>query len=146
MGNCFALEEREVIKIMRVDGKILQYKPPMKVHQALEEFPNHAISDSFSTVRYLNPSTNMRGGRPYYLLPLKKTPITEAVFEDGVIRIKLVITKQALKDMLRKEIISLDDVISLCQRESRETAKSDEKGCAGWQPALQSIPEGNDFL
>ncbi|XP_010912297.1 uncharacterized protein [Elaeis guineensis] len=147
MGNCLVLQEKKVIKIMRMDGKILSYQSPLIVHQVLSEFPGHAISDTLPAIDHLDPATDMRCGQLYYLIP-SKTPIKETGGTGtGVVRIKLVISKQELKDLLLKGGVTFDSMISLVQRgpsNNNSTSGDGEEKCIGWRPALESIPEGND--
>ncbi|WOL02291.1 hypothetical protein Cni_G11010 [Canna indica] len=144
MGNCLVLQEKKVIKIMRMDGEILQYQSPLQVQQVLDEFPGHAISNELPVVTYLDPAMSMRHGQLYYLLPPKKPAAQTSDAGAGVIRIKLVITKKELKDMLRKGGVSPDDMLSFLQREQSNRSTEKERSVE-WRPTLESIPEGNDF-
>ncbi|XP_008784027.1 uncharacterized protein LOC103703094 [Phoenix dactylifera] len=146
MGNCLVLQEKKVIKIMGMDGKILRYQSPVKVHQLLCEFPGHAISDALPVIGHLDPATDMRSGQLYYLVP-PKTPLKETGNGNGVVRIELVISKQELKDLLLKGGgVTFDSMISLVQRgpSNDGTSGDGEEKCIEWRPALESIPEGND--
>lgn len=160
MGNCLVLQEK-IIKVMRPDGKVLEYKAPLKVHQVLSEFSGCAISDTLPVIRHLRKDMEMVGGQLYYLIPVslpsaeveKKVvkfsdPKVEVNPETGVVRIKLVITKQKLKEMLSNGGVSVDHMVS--QLQSRQgvngfdTSDIDGKGnCRGWKPVLESIPEVN---
>ncbi|KAK4392067.1 hypothetical protein Sango_1984500 [Sesamum angolense] len=84
----------------------------MKVDQMLSEFSHHAVSEDDSR-------------RPA-----------------GVVRIKLVISKQELQEMLCKGGVSVD-MISKVQNE--EIIKSHDRDAVniskGWSPVLESIPE-----
>ncbi|KAH7512165.1 hypothetical protein FEM48_Zijuj12G0061600 [Ziziphus jujuba var. spinosa] len=171
MGNCLVLRE-QVIKIVKPDGKILEYRAPMKVYQVLTEFSGHAISETASVMKHLKPETKLLGGHLYYLvrLPLpangaskkKKVRFSDPEMDkadagqerkkttssSSVVRIKLVISKQELQEMLRKGGISVDDMVS--KLHNGGTGKSmdmdDDNGNNdrhGWKPALESIPEGN---
>ncbi|KAG1369694.1 hypothetical protein COCNU_15G000600 [Cocos nucifera] len=145
MGNCLVLQDKKMIKIIRMDGKILRYQSPLKAYQILSEFPEHAISDALPVVHHLDPTTDMRSGRLYHLLPLT-TPIKETGLRTGVVRIKLVISKQELEDLLLKGGVTLDSMMSLIgqrQPSNRRSGDGEEK-CIGWRPALESIPEGNN--
>lgn len=159
MGNSLGLQDK-VIKIRKTDGKILTYKAPMKVHQILSEFPGHAISDTLPVLRHLKPDTKLHKNHVYYLLPLplsspkvgkKKTvrfanPEEEAVQESGVVRIKLVITKKELQEMIQKGVVAVDEMVSQLHIKKgidsadEFTADDDNKG---WKPDLESIPEVN---
>ncbi|KAI3447463.1 hypothetical protein Pfo_004128 [Paulownia fortunei] len=163
MGNCLVLQEK-VVRVMKTDGKILEYKSPIKVHQVLSEFSHHAISDKLPVVKHLHPNAEMLQGHLYYLLPLPVPPppikkkkkavhFSDDVLEDagqatGVVRIKLVISKQELQAMLSTGGISVADVISkVWKEESTNKAKSYDRDdvviSKGWSPALESIPEVN---
>uniref|UniRef100_A0A5B6ZAP8 Uncharacterized protein n=1 Tax=Davidia involucrata TaxID=16924 RepID=A0A5B6ZAP8_DAVIN len=160
MGNCLVLQEK-VIKVMKTDGKVLEYRAPMKVHQVLSEFSGHEISDTLPVVRHLRPETELFGGHLYYLLPLpvpppefdKKmlrfsNPVVEAEQGSGVVRIKLVISKQELEVMLRKGGVSIDHIVPQLQKKqgTNGVVKFDSDGngkCKGWKPLLESIPEVN---
>ena len=159
MGNSLGLQDK-VIKIRKTDGKILTYKAPMEVHQILSEFPGHAISGTLPVLRHLKPDTKLLGNHEYYLLPLplsspkvgkKKTvrfanPEEEAVQESGVVRIKLVITKKELQEMIQKGVVAVDEMVSQLHIKKgidsadEFTADDDIKG---WKPDLESIPEVN---
>ncbi|XP_012839671.1 PREDICTED: uncharacterized protein LOC105960047 [Erythranthe guttata] len=62
---------------MRTDGKIIEYKSPIKVHQVLSDFPNHAllVSDNLPPiVNHMHPNADLLRGRLYYLVPLPVVP------------------------------------------------------------------------
>uniref|UniRef100_A0A5B6ZBW8 Uncharacterized protein n=1 Tax=Davidia involucrata TaxID=16924 RepID=A0A5B6ZBW8_DAVIN len=159
MGNCLVLQEK-AIKVLKTDGKVLEYKAPIKVHQLLSEFAGHAISDTIPVFRHLRPDTELLGGHLYYLLPLpvlvpppesdKKmlrfsNPQLEPGQGTGVVRIKLVISKQELEVMLRKGGVSIDDLVSQLQNKQNGANKFDDENgkWKGWKPVLESIPEVN---
>lgn len=75
MGNCIVLQEK-VVKVMKTDGKILEYKAPIKVHQILSQFSNHVISNSHQVIenQHLQPNDELLGGQIYYLLPSLPKP------------------------------------------------------------------------
>ncbi|KAI3471815.1 hypothetical protein Pfo_028468 [Paulownia fortunei] len=165
MGNCLVLQEKTVVNVMKTDGKIIEYKSPIKVHQVLSEFSHHAISDKLPVVKHLHPNAEMLGGHLYHLLPLPVAPqptekkkkavrfsddvVEEARQTTGVVRIKLVISKQELQAMLGKGGVSVEDMISQVQKEpSTNKIQSIERddgnmSSKGWLPALESIPEVN---
>lgn len=75
MGNCIVLQEKAV-KVIKTDGKILEYKAPIKVHQILTNFSFHVISNSLQVIenQYLQPNDDLLGGQIYYLLPSLPPP------------------------------------------------------------------------
>ncbi|KAJ1394509.1 hypothetical protein SESBI_34085 [Sesbania bispinosa] len=163
MGNCLVLQEN-VVRIMKTDGKILEYKTPIKVEQVLIDFSGHAVSDSQPVQRHLQPNTKLLCGQLYYLVPLpppspkarKKVRFAEPEVQDvqksSVVRIKLVISKQELQDMLHSGGISVNKMLSLVQGEKGIDSDSDSEDLSqrsdddvsqGWKPELESIPEVN---
>ncbi|KAF2296460.1 hypothetical protein GH714_038287 [Hevea brasiliensis] len=129
MGNCLVLQEK-VIKVMKPDGKILEYKAPIRVQQVLSDFSGHAISELHAFQHHL-PDTKLLGGNLYYLVPLPlpspqaKKKVRFSIPEDGdkkekrAVRIKLIISKQELQEMLQKEGVSADSVFSQLQDQQR---------------------------
>ncbi|CAI9097730.1 OLC1v1034208C1 [Oldenlandia corymbosa var. corymbosa] len=168
MGNCIILQQK-VIKVIKANGETLEYKPPMKVHQILSKFSGHALCDALPVVQHLRPDEDMIGGRVYYLLPplvappkarKKKTvrfatPTPDEAGAEkgeasGVLRIKIVISKQQLQAILEKGTgVTVDDMISKspsCAKlnDIDNNLRCDHKDRAiGWTPELESIPEGN---
>ncbi|KAB2066279.1 hypothetical protein ERO13_A09G139400v2 [Gossypium hirsutum] len=120
MGNCLVVEEK-VIRIMEPDGKILEYQAPVKVEQVLSNFSGHALSDSFSGFHHLQPDAKLISGQLYYLIPLpspskkgkkKKVRFSNPEVNDdqvrspNVVRIKLIISKQELQELLQNGGVS----------------------------------------
>ncbi|KAE8726666.1 hypothetical protein F3Y22_tig00006570pilonHSYRG00159 [Hibiscus syriacus] len=161
MGNCIVREER-VIRVMKTDGKILEYQPPIKVHQVLSDFSGHALSDSFAGFQHLQLDAKLLPGLLYYLIPLpspsQKSKKKKVRFSNipevndeqgrspGVVRIKLIISKKELQDLVQKGV-SLHDMAS--QLQSKQSTNgveyiSDDDNCRRrWKPALESIAEVN---
>ncbi|KAL1201510.1 hypothetical protein V5N11_002710 [Cardamine amara subsp. amara] len=80
MGNCLVMEKK-VIKIVRNDGKVLEYTEPVSVHHILTQFSGHSLSHNNT---HLLPDAKLLSGRLYYLLPTtmnkKKTKIKKVTF------------------------------------------------------------------
>jgi len=153
MGNCLVLQEN-VVKIVKTDGKILEYKTPIKVEEVLVQFSGHAVSESLTVLRYLEPQTKLVRGQLYYLValppPSPKTnkkvrfadPEVQDVQKSSVVRIKLVISKQELQNMLQNEGFSVSKMLSLVHEDKGEDlSQKNEDVSQGWKPALESIPE-----
>ncbi|XP_009775608.1 uncharacterized protein [Nicotiana sylvestris] len=157
MGNCIVLQEK-IVKVMKTDGKILEYKAPIKVYQVLSQFSGHAVSESLSVIQHLPPNSNMLAGQLYYLLPLLPVPppkiakkkkvvkfAKEVIQEEAkerkeVVRIKLVISKKELQDLLKEEgLITVDEISHLIKKE-KQTDDNTTNG-KGWKPVLDCIPE-----
>ncbi|XP_043693341.1 uncharacterized protein LOC122643828 [Telopea speciosissima] len=170
MGNCLASSQEKVIKVMKTDGKVLEYKQPLRVHQVLSEFAGHAISDTLPVFRHLHPNTQMLSGRHYYLLP---PPLPSSCSDDSsklpvasnptpaepaghgssggvAVRVKIVITKQKLEEILSKGVLSVDEIISHLQNgKSKDVVginDDESRSSRVWKPVLESIPEGNDHV
>ncbi|WOG89515.1 hypothetical protein DCAR_0208753 [Daucus carota subsp. sativus] len=144
MGNCLAQQEK-LIQVMKPDGKILEYKSPMRVHQVLSEFAGHAISQTLPVIKPLWPEAEMHAGQLYYLLPLpvpslefRNTRKTAGNEESRGLRIKLVIRRQDL-EMLSKGGVSVEDMI--LQLQNQKLDGNCNRNYKGWKPALQTIPE-----
>ncbi|MED6218143.1 hypothetical protein PIB30_024187 [Stylosanthes scabra] len=167
MGNCLVVQEN-IVKIMKTDGKVLEYKAPIKVEKVLLDFSGHAVSDSHSLLRHLHPNTKLLAGNLYYLVPppppqpsrpstpksSKKVrfaePEVKDVEESKVVTIKVVISKQQLRDMMQKGVVSIDKVLSMVHPENQRATDDDakEKGDRDfcdevWKPTLESIAEVN---
>ncbi|XP_047963798.1 uncharacterized protein LOC125208257 [Salvia hispanica] len=149
MGNCLVAEQKSVISVMKTDGKIIEYKSPIKVHQILCEYSHHAITDKLPVVKHLHPNTELLRGRLYYLLPLpvpakkkKRVRFSDDVVEEerrrgtGAVRIKVVISKKELQAMLAKEGVSVEEMITEVRK---EPLKIDSKSIG--LKGLESIPE-----
>ncbi|KAM3324938.1 hypothetical protein P3S67_000062 [Capsicum chacoense] len=156
MGNCIVLQEK-VVKVIKTDEKILEYKAPIKVHQILSQFPNHVISNSLQIIdQNLLPNDDMLGGKIYYLLPIlpRKPAVKKKVkFADeskNVVRIKIVISKKELEALLmsngggliavdhsvKKEHVIANDILKCSVVEDNSIDRS-----KGWKPVLDNIPE-----
>ncbi|KAG2242167.1 hypothetical protein Bca4012_074661 [Brassica carinata] len=165
MGNCIVMEKK-VIKIMRNDGEVVEYRGPMKVHDILTQFSGHySLFDSLSNHCHLHPQTKLLCGRLYYLMPKQTTTVKHKktkkvrfanpeVEKEGdtkekspsVVRVKMVVSKKELEKLLQggsvHEVVyrSLDKQ-HLC-RDDDDAAAADE--ClTGWRPLLDNIPESD---
>ncbi|CAN7002237.1 unnamed protein product [Brassica rapa subsp. trilocularis] len=164
MGNCIVMEKK-VIKIMRNDGEVVEYRGPMKVHDILTQFSGHySLFDSLSNHCHLHPQAKLLCGRLYYLMPKQTTTVKHKktkkvrfanpeVEKEGdtkekspsVVRVKMVVSKKELEKLLQggsvHEVVyrSLDKQ-HLCRDD--DAAAADE--ClTGWRPLLDSIPESD---
>ncbi|XP_019442377.1 PREDICTED: uncharacterized protein LOC109347104 [Lupinus angustifolius] len=120
---------------MKTDGKILEYKTPNKVEQVLKKFSGHAIYDSLPFLQNLHPNT-------------KKVRFSDLeVQESRVVRVKIVISKKELHDMLQKEGISVEKMLSKVHNEKVIDSDNEDlskRTCdifQGWKPALETIAE-----
>ncbi|KAK6926077.1 PADRE domain [Dillenia turbinata] len=162
MRNCFLLckpcnssnartsrgKRKKVIQIVKGDGKILEYRKPILVKDVLLHFSGSFISVSKEAVQHLHQNYELKMGRVYYLLPSSTSlesmsldglsSMVDPKQSEGVRRIKVVITRQQLKDLLSKQI-SIEEVLLgvgkkkiFCDHDSN------------WTPKLEAIPEGRE--
>ncbi|KAJ0243971.1 hypothetical protein HA466_0199460 [Hirschfeldia incana] len=82
MGNCLVMEKK-VIKIVRNDGKVLEYREPTCVHHILTQFSGHSLFDNSSSCHLL-PDAKLLSGRLYYLVPttISKKKTKKVTFAD----------------------------------------------------------------
>ncbi|CAH1418317.1 unnamed protein product [Lactuca virosa] len=140
MGNCLIRQNKMIIKVIKTNGEVLEYKPPIKVHQVLTQHADHAISDVFPVVRHLGHQDEMVAGHIYYLLPLPHVALPESIKNPRTtVRIKLVVTKQELEMMLKKGgvSVSVGDLVSQIGKNGSLMEIVDGR----WKPGLESIPE-----
>lgn len=71
--------------------------------------------------------------------------IGEKVVGEAAVRIKLVVKKHQLKEILSKEMTSIDDMILLLNKERSKRCENDKER-REWRPLLESIPEENNFF
>ncbi|XP_023518412.1 uncharacterized protein LOC111781910 [Cucurbita pepo subsp. pepo] len=165
MGNCLMVQQNP-IRIMKPDGKILEYKSPIRVFQVLSDFSGHAISDDAVPVtHHLQQTTKLLSGHLYFLIPTagpeagekrgkKAVRFADPEKETGggegkVMRIKVVMTKKELEEMVERGGITADQMISKIKtgsgeiscRELEEEEHDDDEELHKWRPSLQSIPE-----
>lgn len=182
MGNCLVIGD-QTIKVVKPDGKILEYRSPIRALDVISKFTGHEISETTSRSTttttiipaiqqsYLRPEAKLRRGNIYYLVPFKpedggsvkikkrvrfsepekeylvKEQEQDQEEEKGTsksVRIKVVISKQELQELLSKGGISVDDVASQLQNGvKRLLSQSCDEGDHDRKPILESIPEVN---
>ncbi|KAI3788144.1 hypothetical protein L2E82_00836 [Cichorium intybus] len=137
MGNCLIRQNKMIIKVIKTNGEVLEYNPPIKVHQVLEQHADHEISDVFPVVKHLGHQDDMVAGHIYYLLP-RPVALPDSIKNPGTtVRIKLVVTKQELEVMLKKGGVSVGDLVSQIGKNGSLIETDDGR----WKPGLESIPE-----
>ncbi|KAK6936625.1 PADRE domain [Dillenia turbinata] len=153
MRNCFLPrastgKHNKVIQIVRGDGKILEYRKPILVKDVLLRFSGSFISVSKEAAQHLHPNYELKMEEVYYLFP-SSTSLESIGFEglssmvdsrqdQSVRRIKVVITKQQLKDYLSKEIPAEKVLFDI------EKKKALYDHASNWTPKLEAIPEGRE--
>ncbi|KAB5524051.1 hypothetical protein DKX38_021800 [Salix brachista] len=114
IGSCIGFPQAKHVKVLQVvktDGKVLESSTPILVKDI--------------SVKFSGSGTSPAADRE-----------EEASGGGGVKRIKVVITKQQLQQLLTKEI-SFEEVLLGLERKS-----SSLDSPRNWKPKLESIPEG----
>ncbi|KAF7816636.1 uncharacterized protein G2W53_030605 [Senna tora] len=157
MGNCLALskptsgspmpKQDNIVRVAKPDGKTLEFSTPIVVKEVLEKFPafNIGASNSKEASRPLPPDVELKAGRLYYLLPNLSCigSCIEKGGSEGIMkRVKIVITKQQLQQLVTKQI-SIDEVLSKVQSSNSSSSRTVDLQ-SDWKPKLDSIPEGNE--
>ncbi|XP_077249291.1 uncharacterized protein LOC143888764 [Tasmannia lanceolata] len=144
MGNCLALirpsMEEKVLRIVKMDGKILEYRAPVLVKDLLFNFDGYGIGISQNASQHLPSYHELKVGHMYYLLssPVKRSLIDEDP-PVGLKRIKVVISKKQLQELMAKTI-SVEEVISGLHKGEWDGIDSTKS----WSPKLETIPEGSE--
>ncbi|KAK7317087.1 hypothetical protein RJT34_01022 [Clitoria ternatea] len=140
MGNCLALchKQGKVVRVAKPDGKILEFSPPIHVKDILTNYPTYVIGVSKKAEEPLTPDEELKAGRSYYLIPsLHSPPNLASLAGGGIKRIKVIITKQQLEQLVTKQI-SVEDILSQVQKVGVYSPSNNRK------PKLDSIPEDNE--
>lgn len=125
MGNLFAScavrvsKEDEMLQVMKVnDGKILEFRTHMKVKDLLINYPNFYVGLFKEATQPLPLEYKLKLGKIYCLLPCFNVTILEPTNveyvssssdhipkpKNGVVRIKIIITKQQLRQILSNQM------------------------------------------
>ncbi|KAE8077623.1 hypothetical protein FH972_016172 [Carpinus fangiana] len=155
MGNCVApcktrkelcitdvaAKPERVLQVVKMDGKVLEFSMPTIVKDILVNFSGTGIGLSKEASEHLPPNYELKMGKVYYMLPadISSTPDDVEKADRGVKRIKIVITKQQLQDLLTKQI-SVEDVLLGLEKRTCDSLDSPKN----WKPKLESIPEGSE--
>lgn len=149
MGNCLALcktgameKHVKVVRVAKPDGKILEFSSfPIHVKDILKNFPDATgIGVSKIAAEPLSQDHELKIGRLYYLLPPPCSPSNLTSIGNnkepgsGIKRIKVVITKQQLQQLVTKQI-SVEDLLLSQVQTVTVNLPTDRK------PRLDSIPE-----
>ncbi|KAK9292569.1 hypothetical protein L1049_020543 [Liquidambar formosana] len=164
MGNRFALrrpswcscaraaamaKQQKVLRVVKTDGKILEFSVPILVKDLLVKFSGLGVGVSKEASQHLPLNHKLKTGKIYYLLPLASPagaidPAGISSMDNpeqtcGSKRIKVVITKQQLKELMSKQVISLEEVLSGLEKTACSMVSS-----TNWKPKLESIAEGSE--
>lgn len=137
-------KQSKVVRVAKLDGKILEFSSPVLVKEVLNNFPEFHLgaSKEASESEHLCRDYELRAGRLYYLLssPSRPPPSVSSTGNreptSGGKRVKVVITKKQLEMLVSKQI-SLQDVLSQVHDKTFNLPSN-------WKPKLDSIPEVNE--
>ncbi|XVE64481.1 hypothetical protein DITRI_Ditri07aG0104200 [Diplodiscus trichospermus] len=168
MGNCWALlrpgegsclirdvnakpGDQKVLQVVKMDGKILEFRAPLLVKDVLVKVSGSGIGLSKTVPQHLPLNYELKMGKVYYILP-SVGPVGAPIHQSnsdssmvdtqktgGVKRIKVVITKQELQQLLSKEI-SVQQVLAGLEKRNGNFVVSPRN----WKPKLESISEENE--
>ncbi|XP_010251991.1 PREDICTED: uncharacterized protein LOC104593728 [Nelumbo nucifera] len=149
----------KVLRIVKSDGKILEYRASILVKDVLLNFSDCGIGISQEAFRYLPPNYELKIGHMYYLLPSSSSSSSSACLSPSAApppvspssadahrpgclkRIKVVITKQQLQLLLSKTV-SLEELLLARDKPAWDGVDS----TTNWKPKLETIPEGNEWF
>lgn len=144
-----AAKHGRVLQVVKMDGKVLEFSTPILVKDIMVNFPGSGIGLSKEASENLPPNYELKIGKIYYMLPSLSSGSSASTAEissiadkdkaNGVKRIKIVITKQQLQELLTKQI-SLEDFMSGLEKPTSVSVDSS----TNWKPKLESIPEGSE--
>lgn len=157
----------EFARTMKVNGRVLQYKAPVPIQEGQHTIPQQVDSNESLDSHHLHPEYSAaqnikkrenRGKRRGQTKDLSSSkPAVSCVNSgDGVVRVKLVVRKQELAELLSNGLgkgATLEDLLVELQGKGQAASVDNllEKNCGptrmgshgGWRPALESIPECN---
>ncbi|GLJ31757.1 hypothetical protein SUGI_0638790 [Cryptomeria japonica] len=177
MGNCiqsrvFAETQKQLIKVMGMDGKMLQYSPPLVVRDLLIESgyrQNFMVVHSENVGDGLSLDSQLVGGEFYYLIQSHIGADHDDSDEDGGkerlddvgsssagavkaengIRLKIVVSKKQLKVLLSDGFLKerlVEELVGKHLPLFKGTKIISGKTCVAareWRPCLDRIPEVN---
>ncbi|GLJ31751.1 hypothetical protein SUGI_0638650 [Cryptomeria japonica] len=164
MGNCLKSSvDRErgdqMIRVMKMDGKMLEYSPPLLVRDLLtakDYGRNYMLAHPQNVRDALPQDYKLKGGELYYLIPSHLEDESSfnggGMKERGVkgekgMKIKIMVSKTELKALLSDGCVKekwVEDFL-LKQLEAK-FLQLQQKACVArgkWRPALEKIPETN---
>ena len=169
MGNCLILgkskqgdalplkEDNRVLQIVRMDGKILEFRTPLLVRDLLVDYPSFYVGIFKEATQNLPLEYKLKIGKMYYLLPsIDHASSTNYIhrgsdhheeqrkIEAPSKRIKVVLTKQQLKQLITKQgRLGLEELIisKVDVEPKKDCGFPHHAASSAWMPMLESIPE-----
>ncbi|KAK2387115.1 hypothetical protein P8452_25327 [Trifolium repens] len=134
--SCYIFDTMEkhvkFVRVTKEDGKILEFSSPIYVKDILTNFPSNSIGVTKNAKEILSQDDELKSGKLYYMIPHNK----EAEPEAGIKRIKVLITKKQLQQLVTEKI-SLQELLSVVKTDG-VNLRCDRK------TILDSIPEENE--
>lgn len=169
MGNCLVLcgdnrvscfadvetsRNRNIVQLLKSDGEIFEFSTPVLVKDVLRKFSGFSIALARKNPLHLPPDFLLKLGNRYHLIPsdeglesVEESRVVDKEESSGVRRIKVVITKKQLQDLLSREVLAVD-ILSVLQSETcdgDDNNDDDDSITTIWKPKLESIPEEHEI-
>ncbi|KAI3410531.1 uncharacterized protein J3R85_018730 [Psidium guajava] len=157
--SCISISTRQqgkALQIVKLDGKIAKLAAPVLVKDLSTNLGGSSgISLSKGDAKQLPLNYELKPGKVYYVLPAAAaaaaatispervpSPAGQSEQSGGVKkRIKIVITKQQLQQLLSKSVSVEEVLIGIDKGDCQDRGLGSPRN---WKPRLDSIPEGND--
>lgn len=168
MGNCLALgghnrvscsaaietsKDRNIVQLLKSDGEISEFSAAILVKDVLRKFSGFNVALAKENPLYLPPDFLLKLGYRYHLVPsierfgsVEKSRVVNEEDSGGVKRIKVVITKKQLQDLLSEQVLAVD-ILSVLRSETYDGDDDDDDDDSStriWKPKLESIPEEHE--
>ncbi|KAL6132258.1 hypothetical protein ACLB2K_070629 [Fragaria x ananassa] len=137
-----APKQGKVVKVVKMDGKVLEFRASILVKDVLLNFSDSAgigVSKQLAS-EHLPSYYELKLGKVYYMVPLFGS-VTEYNRPTSATtrRIKIVITKQQFHEVLTNQV-SFQKLLSASGAKAKPCNMVDHS--TTWKPKLQVIPEG----
>lgn len=131
--------QKKVLQVVKEDGKILENRAATLVKDMLMEFPGYGFALSPEALQPLPPNYLLNG--PVQIAsPAQNSPSVDIGSRNGTKRIKVIITKKKLQELLLKKV-TVEEMLSGLQKDS---CGGDHSSLTRWRPLLETIPEGSE--
>ncbi|KAK9665172.1 hypothetical protein RND81_14G095300 [Saponaria officinalis] len=144
------LKNSNILQIMKIDGKILEFTKPILVKDLIQNNINCYVGMFKDATQPLPLDYKLNKGKVYYLLPCLKNQTLDSTSNNQVnveesrkpsrksTRIKVVISREKLKQLLESQEDQRVEELVLGSVGSKRVCSS---SASTWMPRLESIPE-----
>ncbi|KAL2921687.1 hypothetical protein RDABS01_013178 [Bienertia sinuspersici] len=154
------LKEKRTLQIIKVDGKMLEFKSPVIVRDLLVSYPDFYVGVFKNATQALPLDYKLKIGEIYYLLPSvtgdhtttttsssandedARTEMDSTTTKTTTTTIKVVITKEQLQQILCSKQGRMEELL-LGVVANKKVWSSENCSSSTWFPKLESIPEGS---